>query len=62
VDDARAWKAARNVTALVLADDSEMKDGPMQIFATASNYHADYVDPVWSKSLTRLSRLDGAAA
>jgi spore germination cell wall hydrolase CwlJ-like protein len=57
VDDARAWETARVVTALALADDSEMKDGPMQIFATATNYHADYVDPVWSKSLTRLTKI-----
>ena len=57
VDDTRAWKTARAVTALALADDSETKDGSTQIFATATNYHADYVDPVWSKSLTRLTKI-----
>ena len=57
VDDARAWKTAHAVTALALADDSKIKDGPMQILATATNYHADYVDPYWSKSLNRLTKI-----
>ena len=57
VDDARAWKTARTVTSLALADDGEIKDGPMQILATATNYHADYVDPSWSKSLNRLTKI-----
>jgi spore germination cell wall hydrolase CwlJ-like protein len=57
VDDARAWKTALAVTTLALADDGKMKDGPMQILATATNYHADYVDPVWSKSLNRLTKI-----
>jgi spore germination cell wall hydrolase CwlJ-like protein len=57
VEDTRAWKAARAVTALALADDREMKIGPMQILVTATNYHADYVDPAWSKSLTRLTKI-----
>ena len=57
MDDARAWKTARTVTALALADDGEIKDGPMQILATATNYHADYVDPSWSKSLNRLTKI-----
>ena len=55
VDDARAWKAAHAVTALALADDG--KDKPLQILATATNYHADYVDPYWSKSLNRLTKI-----
>ena len=25
--------------------------------ATATNYHADYVDPYWSKSLNRLTKI-----
>jgi Cell Wall Hydrolase len=57
VDDVRAWKTARTVTALALADDGKVKDGPMQILATATNYHADYVDPYWSKSLNRLTKI-----
>ena len=55
VDDARAWMAAHAVTALALANDRN--DRPIQILATATNYHADYVDPSWSKSLHRLTQL-----
>ena len=55
VDDARAWMAAHAVTALALANDRKGK--PLQILATATNYHADYVDPVWSKSLNRLTQI-----
>jgi spore germination cell wall hydrolase CwlJ-like protein len=57
VDDALAWSTARAVSALALTDDTKIKDGPMHILATATNYHADYVDPVWSKSLTRLTKI-----
>ena len=57
VHDTRAWETARAVTALALADNSEMKVGPMRIFATATNYHADYVEPSWSKSLHRLTKI-----
>jgi spore germination cell wall hydrolase CwlJ-like protein len=56
-EDARAWKTVLAVTALALAGDKEMTDGPMQILATATNYHADYVDPYWSKSLNRLTKI-----
>ena len=55
VDDARAWMTAHAVTALALANDRKGK--PLQILATATNYHADYVDPVWSKSLNRLTKI-----
>ena len=55
VDDARAWRAAHAVTALALAN--ERNDRPLQILATATNYHADYVDPYWSKSLNRLTKI-----
>jgi cell wall hydrolase len=55
VDDTRAWKTAYDVTVLALANDR--KGGPIQILATATNYHADYVDPVWSKSLNRLTQI-----
>jgi spore germination cell wall hydrolase CwlJ-like protein len=55
VDDVRAWMAAHAVTALALANDRKGK--PVQILATATNYHADYVDPVWSKSLNRLTQI-----
>ena len=55
VDDARAWMAARAVTALALANDR--KHIPLRILATATNYHADYADPSWSKSLNRLTQI-----
>jgi spore germination cell wall hydrolase CwlJ-like protein len=57
VDDARAWKTARAISALALTDDRKVKDGPMRILASATNYHADYVDPYWSKSLNRLTKI-----
>ena len=55
MDDARAWMAAYAVTALALANDRNHR--PIEILATATNYHADYVDPSWSKSLHRLTQL-----
>ena len=54
VDDVRAWKAALDVTAVALSDDMK---GRMQTVATATHYHADYVDPYWAKSLTRLTKI-----
>ena len=57
MDDVRAWKAALDVTALALSDDTKAKKGQMQIVATATHYHADYVDPSWSKSLHRLTKI-----
>jgi len=57
VDDARAWKSALEVTAVALANDKKAKNGRMQILATATHYHADYVDPYWSKSLNRLTKI-----
>jgi spore germination cell wall hydrolase CwlJ-like protein len=56
VDDARAWKMAYDMTELALANDGKT-DKPLQILATATNYHTDYVDPYWSKSLTRLTKI-----
>ena len=56
-EDSHAWETALAVTALALAGDKEMKDGPMHILATATHYHADYVDPYWSKSLNRLTKI-----
>ena len=55
VEDTRAWKTAHAVTALALADDR--KDGPMPVLASATHYHADYVDPYWAKSLNRLTKI-----
>ena len=43
--DARAWETAVEVAALALA------------VSGATHYHADYVDPSWSKSLHRLTKI-----
>jgi hypothetical protein len=56
-NDSRAWKTALAVAVLALADDRKLEGGEMQILATATNYHADYVDPRWSKSLNRLTKI-----
>lgn len=48
----RAWETALAVTALALSDDR-----PMQSVAAATFYHADYVTPVWSKSMNRLTKI-----
>ena len=56
-DDNRAWQTALAVTAMALSDSAEMEHGQMQLLATATNYHADYVDPRWSKSLNRLTKI-----
>ena len=53
----RAWQKALAVTALALGDDNEMDDAQMQIVSTATHYHADYVEPRWSKSLVRLTKI-----
>ena len=56
-DDSRAWQTALAVTALALASNNETKDKQMLLLATATNYHADYVDPRWSRSLNRLTKI-----
>ncbi len=53
----RAWETAREITALALADDRTTGDDQMQIVATATHYHADYVRPRWSRSLHRLTKI-----
>jgi spore germination cell wall hydrolase CwlJ-like protein len=53
----RAWDAALAVTALALDGGKEMLDEQMRIVSTATNYHADYVKPGWSKSLRRLTKI-----
>ncbi len=55
--DVRAWEAALAVTALALAGGRKEKNGEMQVVATATHYHADYVAPKWSKSLNRLTKI-----
>ncbi|MEQ1523873.1 MAG: cell wall hydrolase [Aestuariivirga sp.] len=56
-DDMAAWNTALNITTLALTTDEEIPDQQMQIVANATYYHADYVDPYWSKSMHRLTKI-----
>jgi spore germination cell wall hydrolase CwlJ-like protein len=56
-DDMGAWNTALNITTLALTTDEETPDQQMQIVANATCYHADYVDPYWSKSMHRLTKI-----
>jgi len=56
-DDMAAWNTALNITTLALTADEEIPDQQMQIVANATYYHADYVDPYWSKSMNRLTKI-----
>lgn len=56
-DDVAAWNTALNITTLALTTDEEIPDQQMQIVANATSYHADYVDPYWSKSMHRLTKI-----
>ncbi len=56
-DDMGAWNIALNITTLALTTDEEIPDQQMQIVANATYYHADYVDPYWSKSMHRLTKI-----
>ena len=56
-DDMSAWNTALNITTLALTSDDELPDQQMQIVANATHYHADYVDPNWSNSLNRLTKI-----
>ena len=48
----RAWETALTVTSLALAEDKKPRS-----VAAATHYHADYVDPYWSKSMHRLTKI-----
>ena len=56
-DDMAAWNTALNITTLALTADEEVPDRQMQIVANATFYHADYVNPYWSKSMNRLTKI-----
>ena len=56
-DDMDAWNTALNITTLALTNDEDVPDEQMQIVANATFYHADYVDPIWSKSLHRVTKI-----
>jgi spore germination cell wall hydrolase CwlJ-like protein len=53
----RAWQKALAVSALALSGEKEIESEELQIFSTATHYHTDYVEPVWSKSLSRLTKI-----
>jgi spore germination cell wall hydrolase CwlJ-like protein len=55
--DMGAWNTALNITTLALTTDEEIPDQQMLIVANATYYHADYVDPYWSKSMHRLTKI-----
>jgi len=48
----RAWKLAKTLASRAMAG-----DGEVQAIATATNYHADYVQPKWSDAMTRLVKI-----
>jgi len=56
-EDMAAWNTALNIATLALTTDEEIPDHQMQIVANATFYHADYVDPYWSKSMHRLTKI-----
>jgi spore germination cell wall hydrolase CwlJ-like protein len=56
-EDMSAWNTALNITTLALTSDDESPDQQIQIVGNATYYHADYVDPNWSKSLNRLTKI-----
>jgi hypothetical protein len=47
-----AWKVAKTLAARAMAG-----DGEVQAIATATNYHADYVAPKWTGTMTRLVKI-----
>jgi spore germination cell wall hydrolase CwlJ-like protein len=52
-----AWKKAIAIANLLLPIEQKRKYEEFLFVSTATNYHADYVVPVWSKSLTRLTKI-----
>lgn len=53
----RAWQKALAVSTLALSGEKEIESEELQRFSTATHYHTDYVEPVWSKSLSRLTKI-----
>lgn len=48
----KAWEQAKKVAARAMAGNAEV-----QVVSTATNYHADYVRPKWTDSMTRLIQI-----
>lgn len=57
VDDVVAWREALKTTKLAVANDNKTFSAILDNLATATYYHADYVDPRWSRSLNRLAKI-----
>ena len=57
VDDVRAWKSSMDITDLATKGGITALGESMQVLTIATNYHADYVNPKWSKQLTRLAKI-----
>jgi hypothetical protein len=57
IDDAHAWREALKISKLAVANDSKTYSAVLDNLSTATNYHADYVDPRWSRSLNRLAKI-----
>ena len=57
VDDTRAWKSSIHITNIAIAEGVRTLGESMQVLTIATNYHADYVSPKWSKQLTRLAQI-----
>ena len=57
LDDKRAWKASVVIANMAIAGSVAALSESMQILTIATNYHADYVNPKWSKQLTRLTKI-----
>ena len=50
--NAKAWRRARTLASRAIAG-----EGEVQAIATATHYHADYVQPKWSGAMTRLVKI-----
>lgn len=57
VDDTRAWKTSNDIATMALVGGATALRESVQVLTIATNYHADYVNPKWSKSLTRLTQI-----
>jgi hypothetical protein len=57
VADAHAWREALRISKLAVANDSKTYSAVLDNLSTATNYHADYVTPRWSRSLNRLAKI-----
>ena len=57
VDESEAWREAVKISNLAVANDSKTYSAVLEVLASATYYHADYVEPRWSRSLNRLAKI-----